>query len=224
MPPNLVVRPPREPDEPTQVIFNLPRFDRLPSITEQLQTIENNALARSSDIPLTIEKLPRIHIGRKEYIKESLIAGKRGRISWVYQYGIAVIEWPSLREFWVCMECDKRGKSRLYINTLSNNPRDHLKESHVITEDGDSTPETPASETSDIFTIPGLFNRSQKRVRNDLYPKALIDQFRERLIKWIVNYQIALIAVENESFRDLLHLCNPGMASFLPESGDTVRA
>jgi hypothetical protein len=121
------------------------------------------------------------------------------------------------------MECDKRGKSKLYINASSTNPIDHLKESHGITESGDSTPETPVSESSDTSTIPGLFNRSQKRARNELYSKALIDQFKEKLIKWIVNYQIALIAVENESFKNLLYLCNPGMASFLPESGDIIR-
>jgi hypothetical protein len=140
-----------------------------------LQTIENESLLKPPGIPLFIEELPRIHIKGKKYIRKSLIAGKRGRTSWIYQHGLAVIEWPSQREFWACMECDKREKSKLYINASSTNPIDYLKESHGITKNKNSTPGTPVSESSDTSTIPGLFNRSQKRAKNKLYPKALID-------------------------------------------------
>jgi hypothetical protein len=81
MPPQLVVHPPRQFGEPTQVIFNLLRADRLPSITEQLQTIKNESLLRPPGIPVSIGELPRVHIKGKEYIRESLIAGKRGRVT-----------------------------------------------------------------------------------------------------------------------------------------------
>jgi hypothetical protein len=41
-------------------------------------------------------------------------------------------------------------------------------------------------------------------------------------VRWIVTYQIAFIAVEAESFRDLLSLGSKTLADLIP-TGDTIR-
>ena len=103
---NLVINPPRNPDEPAQVIFNFLSSDRFPSIAKQFFDIDQASQANAPDIAIPLADLPRIRVNGKEYIKESLLARKRGRTSWVSDHGYGLVEWPSLKKFWACKACD----------------------------------------------------------------------------------------------------------------------
>lgn len=48
-------------------------------------------------------------------------------------------------------------------------------------------------------------------------------QFQNALVKWIAVYQVALIAIENQAFRELLDIPSKSLSEILPESGNTVQ-
>jgi hypothetical protein len=52
--------------------------------------------------------------------------------------------------------------------------------------------------------------------------KPLAEAFKDLLIRWIITYQIAFIAVEAQYFRDLLSLASTTLAELIP-SGDAIR-
>lgn len=97
----------------------------------------------------------------------------------------------------------------------------NFQDDDSIVGGSDSGPSSPSSTVSG--TLPDLWNRASKRVKKTLYPADLVAEFRNLLIRWIVQFQIALIAVENKSFYRLLSLLSPTLAALLPIAGDTVR-
>lgn len=55
------------------------------------------------------------------------------------------------------------------------------------------------------------------------HPREIAIRFRNALVKWIVVYQVALIAIENQAFRELLGILSKSLSKLLLESGNTVR-
>src|SRR5450755_427962 len=102
------------------------------------------------------------------------------------------------------------------------------KRSRDMDDQNDSTPSTSSSRasspSSDQGTLPGMFERTTKRLKRLLYPEELIEAFKDRLIRWLVMNQIALSAVESDLFYKLLQLCEPKIATLLPYSGNTARS
>jgi hypothetical protein len=158
---------------------------------------------------------------------------KRNRISFVYNKdnGYGLIEWPSKKPFWACKKCDDKGNSKIFVATLTGNPTIYLLETHGVREH-DNNSFTPGilisqvSQSSDFFiflTILTLFGKTSKRFQQSLYPKTLVDQFKDKFLKWIRHFQIALAAVENSFFRDLIALCSLSVAALLPAAGNTIR-
>ena len=57
-----------------------------------------------------------------------------------------------------------------------------------------------------------------------LYPEELVETFKDRLIRWLVENQIPLTAVESDLFYNTSQLCEPTAAALLPYSGNTARS
>jgi hypothetical protein len=68
-----------------------------------------------------------------------------------------------------------------------------------------------------------IFDRVSKKIKKLFYPADLVIKFKNFLIRWIVHFQIAFIAVENEYFYNFLDLCKFKFAIVFPAVGDTVR-
>jgi hAT family C-terminal dimerisation region len=246
MPPKATILPPREPDEnahiPGRSILDLGRIparDRR-SIAEQQEDNDAASLAHLEPISKEIEDLPRIRVNGKEYVKEGHVHSSRDRRSSIWLHGHGLIEIPSRKKYWACKSCDDKGIITIYLSASTVNALDHLEKAHKIYRrkrardlieeypDNDSLPSTPGSQassaSSDQGTLPGMFERATKKLKKVLYPEELVEAFKDRFIRWLVAYQIPLVAVENDLFYRILQLCDPKIAALLPYSGDTVRA
>lgn len=241
MPPLLTLIPPHEPDEnaqlPGRTIIGIARATHrtIAEQQERNETIRANAPSITRDI----HTLPTVNLNGKKYVKEGHTHRLIPRRSHIWKYGHALIELPSRNSFWACNICDAKGIVTMYMGSSTGNAGNHLLEAHRIAkprdkrdfidfEDDDSISDATNSQSSSpsssgSYSINTLFDRANKRVKSTLYPADLVDEFKRLLIQWVVHFQIALVAVENESFYQLLELLNPRVAALLPATGDTVR-
>ena len=58
--------------------------------------------------------------------------------------------------------------------------------------------------------------------QGNLIPRPKAESFKALLIKWIVEQNLPLTAVESDTFRDLLCLLSKEVDAYLPLSGDTI--
>lgn len=195
------------------------------SVRSVREQVENSNLSR--DTPSSsVDDIPRILIGPKTYILESQIKTKstNPRHSWVWRHGTALVEMPSQTPYWLCNRCDEARKFVLFNASTSSNPRKHLKTKHGITRPrADDESSSPEEETQP--RINDMLARPSKRAKTGpiSIPTALWDRFKAALIAWIIGYQIAFIAIENNFFRDLISVLSPTLATMLP-TGNTIRS
>lgn len=133
--------------------------------------------------------------------------------------------------------CYGRRLTILNVKNQSSGAITHLRAKHNLMRDshGNDLLNNKASEsisaasTSDIaetmstigsMAAPLLVGRTVKA----LYSQVDIDQFRWRLVKWVVYCHIILNMVGNDHFRDLIIRVAPSLLPYLISSGTTIRA
>jgi hypothetical protein len=165
------------------------------------------------------------------------VHSSRERRSPIWIHGFGLIEIPSQKKYWACKLCDDIGRTHLNVITATGNALDHLDiEHHIprpkrprdIDHQDSSTSSTSSSRasspSSDQGTLPKMFEKATKKLKRMLYPEELVEAFKDRLIKWLVENQIPLTAVESDLFYKILQLCEPTIAALLPYSGNTARS
>lgn len=193
---------------------------RHPNIAEQLEGIR--LIVRDLPEAGRVEDIPRIRWNSKEYVVERLLhkKGRSGRYSWVAQHGIYLTEVNTMQEalksFWSCNECDKRQKTKLLDASSTGIIRNHL-ENHQIYQPGSKR----AAEK--MNNIDQAFKRHKGEPRKAI-AETRFQRFKKLIVRWIVDANVPMTAMENESLRELFDISSSGddkMTEFLP-SGDTV--
>ncbi len=149
-----------------------------------------------------------------------------------------MIEVETKVPYWKCIICDEKHKETgLFKTTSTSGPERHLDKDHRIKigkkktariaeldeiEDITSRSGTATLSSTTGFSVYDMLVAGAKSATS-LLPEQLVERFKQALILWIVSYQIALSAVENNFFRDLLSLCSSNLAACLPKSASTVR-
>ena len=179
----------------------------------------------------TIDEIPRLNIKNKPYILEGLLRNKfsRNRYSWVWQYSTGVLDVENqLKPYWLCNICDEQHKITLFNADTTSNSLAHLRTYHRVYKPGVESPSEESEETSSSSapsrTIETMFLKASKRPRSSTQdiPINLWERFKAALIAWIISYQIAFIAIENDFFKDLIRIAHAGLADMLP-TGNTIR-
>ncbi len=211
--------PSHTPRKPTILNF---RSLREPSIAQQNEI--NESVATHATV---IEELPRILVNGKEYVKTINIWSKREyQRSWIYSHGTALTELNTKDKYWACNICDSHARKRLFRADSITTAADHLTKVHSLrknpTEYDDTSfsgINTLSSQTSSQPSIRDAFGRpskKQKTADSAILIRSFADRFKDLLVRWIVHYQIPLVAVENEYFRLLLTLIMPTLLIVLP--------
>jgi hypothetical protein len=148
----------------------------------------------------------------------------------VWEYGTALMEMPGKKIWWSCNQCDANYRPQLYSAQTTSTAKRHLRKKHGVRQvKGSADEDTEDSEDPKHYTCQGrideMLSRAKKRpkVIDSILPKALYERFKDALIAWIINYQIAFLAIENTFFKDLISILSPQLAALLP-TGNTIRA
>jgi hypothetical protein len=111
-------------------------------------------------------------------------------------------------------------------NNNTSAPIRHPRKDHKVEykekEEENSAPVSPALSA----TIPSLFRAAGVRathIAQGLVTRVRVDDFRWFLLKWIVQMHVALVMIESESFRELIHTIAPALDNFMVSSATTIR-
>ena len=198
-----------------------PNFFALRSNGEILSVREQSENDNISQITeaTNINDLPRISINSRFYVKEEHIFTKRARHSWVWQHGTCLLQLQDKEPYWSCNICDEKHHPILYSARTTANASRHLETKHQKYDPENA--DAPSADSSQQH-VDNMFSFKRHKNSSSEIPKPLAERFKEAIIAWIVNYQIAFLVVENNFFRDLIYILSPSLAQLLP-SGNTIR-
>jgi hypothetical protein len=173
----------------------------------------------------------RISGARYIVVDQSANRQNNSKISKIWQYGteMRALDSNNLDKYWLCHQC--LPTTQIYkINSPDGNsntgaPIRHLKFVHKVNwkERGE---DMDTSNSSTSSTIPSLFAHAATKathVFQGLVTKIQVDDFRWFLLKWIISMHIALVMIESESFRELIHAIAPALDQFMVSSATTTR-
>lgn len=198
--------------------------DPISNIRAQIQNFSNAQITSST----AVDDLPRVRIGDTPYFLEAHLHNRRPRTSWVWLHGIPIVQCSSMETFWSCNHCDAVNSVQLYSAATTSTARRHLKRKHLIKKikgvDDDGEAEEDEDEDNTQGKVDEMFGRPAKRQKStsSRITESLYDRFRAALLAWIVNYQIAFIAIQNSFFRDLVDALCPSLVEYVP-CGNTIR-
>jgi hypothetical protein len=173
------------------------------------------------------------HIGGARYLVVDQTANRRhsSKVSKIWQYGIELraLDSPNLDKYWLCHQC--LPATQIYkIGSSDGNSNTgaairHLKKDHKV-DYGEKEEESASSSPTPSATISSLFRTASAKaayVAQGLVTRIRIDDFRWFLLKWIVQMHVALVMIESESFRELVHVIAPALDEFMISSATTIR-
>jgi hypothetical protein len=200
---------------PSSLISAFSSLRRPLSVADQLLDLSH--LPENIDI----SDLPSIRLGAKRYIREDWVQKKRKRWSWVGDHGTYLVEidenFNSKKTWWSCNLCDKVQKQCLYAAQSTNAATIHLKTEHRLSaKDNEEEPDGRKIGQRDVLKM------QRDAAIGSIIPKTKYELFRALLLNWVVDQNVALAAVEHDSFRDLLTVLSREVNLFLPSTGDTV--
>jgi len=174
------------------------------------------------------------HIGGVRYLAVDQTAnqrqGSKASKIWLYGAELRALDSHNLDKYWLCHQC--LPATQIYKitgpdgNSNTTAAIRHLRKDHKI-EFKEKEEENSVLVSSTLSaTIPSLFRAAGVRVTHiaqGLVTRIRIDDFRWFLLKWIVQMQVALVMIESESFRELIHTIAPALDDFLVSSATTIR-
>jgi hypothetical protein len=170
-----------------------------------------------------INEYPLIRIGRQLYLKADWLKLKRKRTSWVSDYGTYLVEvsdkYEKKKIWWSCNLCDTAKKIQLYAASSTNAADGHLRQEHKAHTQSQSTDQEINSSKRPRHDVLAM---QRLAAQGNLIPRPKAESFKALLIKWIVEQNLPLTAVESDTFRDLLCLLSKEVDAYLPLSGDTI--
>jgi len=126
------------------------------------------------------------------------------RRSWVWLHGTEYFDRQGQKR-WRCNFCPNRSTAQTYADGSTSHMGNHLKKIHQVYEEG----EIPTDQTT-IETC----------TKSTIKPEVL----RKLIVEWIIDRRHAFNKIEAESFRKLIGYIDKAALSFIPRSGNTVRA
>lgn len=191
----------------------------------------DDAASNAASVATSVDDLPRTRLGGKDYIKISLLDSRFPRRSWIWKHGYGVLDYGTKKNIsWVCQHCESKKITTVYVAGSTSPAASHLAKEHRL-YDLKRHPESEAATENDSSSIhsSGSLQSAVDRIFSGAkkvktwHPREIAIRFRNALVKWIVVYQVALIAIENQAFRELLAILSKSLSELLPESGNTVR-
>ena len=182
---------------------------------------------------LTIDELPRIIADGKQYVEEAQLEKKANakRTSWVSDHGIYLVEMVGndrRKTYWSCKYCDEKHYLHLLEAGSTGNAARHLKLHRKFKPSGehDDNDDVDDAESSSYTNVLGMQRLASKRRKLDVpIVKDAGSLFKLTLIKWVIDANVSLAAVENRLFRQLLELTALGSntISELVPTADSIR-
>ncbi|KAK2675193.1 hypothetical protein RAB80_002231 [Fusarium oxysporum f. sp. vasinfectum] len=178
------------------------------SVADQLRDIDTD------EIRTEVSLMSKIKIQRQDYVPtEWLHRKKRGRKSPIDPYGRRLTKVVGNREkgdFWLCNQCDNKKEISLYalVNGGTSGALRHLRKDHHLLAgevDSETTESEPPRRRQRQRTVLDLQKQAVDRLA---IPKSKAELFKDLLLHWIVDADIAFSAVEHPDFRKLLGLLN----------------
>lgn len=183
---------------------------------------------------LTIDELPRIIADGKRYVEEAQLEKKANakRTSWVSDHGIYLVEMVGnerRKTYWSCKYCDEKHSPHLLEAGSTGNAARHLRLHRKFKPSGqhDDDDDVDDTESSSSTNVLGMQRLASKRRKLEVpIVKNAGSLFKLTLIKWIIDANVSLTAVENRLFRQLLELTALGSntISELVPTGDSIRS
>jgi hypothetical protein len=196
---------------------------RARSVADQLRDVNHE------DLPDDVSQMPKIWIGKQSFVLESWAHKKRKKKSAIDKYGVRLTkvdgEGNQKGEYWVCNECEKRGKTFPYalVNGSTSSAIGHLRATHGALLAENSSAEASESEPPRRRQRT-LLDLQKEGVNRRFVSKTSAESFRETLLSWIADADVPFSAVEHPAFRQLLGLLNEDLvAELLPRSGSTIK-
>jgi hypothetical protein len=138
--------------------------------------------------------------------------------AWVLGQTIALRDTPDELHSWICYECGDR--VRLFSGRVSN-ASDHLK-GHGKWPGGSVISSPSMSELGSTAPITVSERSTLARKGQQSLNFSKIEEFKKRMVYWIVSEHLPFTAVESPAFRDMLLALNP-LAANKEMTGDSVR-
>ncbi|KAF4491061.1 Pyruvate decarboxylase [Colletotrichum fructicola Nara gc5] len=185
------------------------------------------ALLVTPPLNSTIDDLPHIVVGSREFVLETQLSRRRGRgrSSWIRDHGeflVEVIQSRAGASFWSCRRCDAKGSPRLFGAAATSAPQEHLlrhkvcRISAVSDEDSDSSTLPSSADTSGP--------PSYKRLRpNSNVPRAKITTLRDLSVASIVSADLPFVHFENAYVQQMFRYHNPEVAGEIPWGRTAIR-
>jgi hypothetical protein len=194
-------------------IFTLSR-PRQPTIHEQISSAPRERLRTR-----LVADLPRILIssGKKqgEWILESWLHNERARTSWVAQQGhilVQILDGAAAETAWFCRHCDARRVLKFYTFTATSSPEKHLRKQHRLVKPSESSPRvSPTAAEEALAALRGPVTK---------YAAA---QFKNDLLRLIVDADLSFTIVEKPAFRRLVGAASGAADRLLPRSANIVK-
>ncbi|KAK2675205.1 hypothetical protein RAB80_010189, partial [Fusarium oxysporum f. sp. vasinfectum] len=185
------------------------------SVADQLRDIDTD------EIRTEVSLMSKIKIQRQDYVPtEWLHRKKRGE-------EVAYRSVWEKGDFWLCNQCDNKKEISLYalVNGGTSGALRHLRKDHHLLAgevDSETTESEPPRRRQRQRTVLDLQKQAVDRLA---IPKSKAELFKDLLLHWIVDADIAFSAVEHPDFRKLLGLLNEELVDeLLPRSGVTIRS
>ncbi|KAM6505364.1 hypothetical protein FSOLCH5_15493 [Fusarium solani] len=146
------------------------------------------------------------------YIRPNNTSDRRG---WYWEHGFEVQKGTDEKNrFWLCKSCHQKKphKSYLFASRGVENIKNHMLKYHHLDKDGEPVVKRPRHA---FFEPVGLNanNPRDQRIMNHYNSAFEPDQWKKRLLRWVVRDQIPFHKLESEHFRDLCQYANPLTAS-----------
>ncbi|KAL2138247.1 hypothetical protein VTI28DRAFT_7190 [Corynascus sepedonium] len=167
--------------------------------------------------PRDLSTWPKLVFRGKEYILEDWLHKKRTRTSWIAEYGWFLLRVNNSKtegRWWVCRIC-----SQLYSGAATSSPALHLNLEHQKYEKVKEPTQPVKKQRSALEML-------QSSGKGEVFvTRSVGERFKELLVRWILNNNLAFVTVEDPDFYALLSLLDAALVdSLLHKAGNTIRS
>lgn len=150
---------------------------------------------KSGDFSLDVDVFPGYYLAPEVATKS-----KRARRSWIWQYGVLLLNQISQEKRWACITCHGKGIDSSYCATSTGSATNHLNVEHKVYEAG----------------------RIQEMNTTDHYPPINTVEYRAALLEWLLLDNISFRQATSVTHNKLLRILNPRVQQEELRSGTTV--
>lgn len=88
---------------------------------------------KAASVATSVDNLPRIRLGGKDYVKISLLDGRFPRRSWIWHHGYGVLDYDTSKNIsWVCQHCENKKITTVYVAGSTSPAASHVAKEHHL--------------------------------------------------------------------------------------------